>query len=69
MNAETWWGKLRERHHLGNLDGSIIAKWIFKTPLGKPRWEHNSKMDLQEILWQTQIGLIWHGIRTSGGSL
>jgi len=53
MNAETWWGKLRERHHLGNLDGSIIAKWIFKTPLGKPRWEHNSKMDLQDTTWET----------------
>ena len=32
--------------------------------LGKPtpRWEDNSKMDLQEMEWGSWTGLIWLGI-------
>lgn len=40
-----------------------------KTPLGKPRWEHNIKLDLKGKLRQTRTGLIQLRIRTSGGLL
>jgi hypothetical protein len=35
MHAETWWGKLRERHYFENTDGSITAKWVFKKYCGR----------------------------------
>jgi hypothetical protein len=32
MHTGTWWGDLKERNHLEDLDvdGRIILKWIFK---------------------------------------
>jgi len=49
-----WWGKLRERDHLGDpcLDGRIILRWIF----GK--WELG--------VWTESI---WFMIGTGGGHL
>jgi hypothetical protein len=40
-------------------------------PLGRPRriWEHNIKMDLQEVGWRAWTGLIRLRIRTGGGLL
>jgi hypothetical protein len=43
-----------------------------RRPLGRPRcrWEHNIKMDLQEVgLGGTWTGLIWLRIGTGGGLL
>jgi hypothetical protein len=40
-----------------------------KRPLGRPRWEHNTKMDLQEVGWGACTGLIWLGIGAGGGIL
>jgi hypothetical protein len=49
-----WWGKLRERDHLGEpgVDGRIIIKWIFR------------KQDVG-----VRTGSIWIGIETGGGHL
>jgi hypothetical protein len=49
-----WWGDLRERDHLEDLDvdGRIISKWIFK------KWDK-----------EACTGLIWLRIETGGGRL
>jgi hypothetical protein len=49
-----WWGNLRERDHLEDLDveGRIILKWIFK------KWANG-----------TLTGFIWLRIGTIGGHL
>jgi hypothetical protein len=46
----------------------FVGKPEGNRPLGRPRrrWVNNIKMYLREIGW---IGLIWLGIRTSGGLL
>jgi hypothetical protein len=42
-----------------------------KRPLGRPRhrWEHNIKMDLQEVGYGVWTGLSWLRIGTGGGHL
>jgi hypothetical protein len=42
-----------------------------RRPLGRPRrkWEDNIKMDLREVGWGAQTGLIWLRIGTGGGLL
>jgi hypothetical protein len=42
-----------------------------RRPLGRPRhrWEDNIKMDLWEVGWGVQTGLIWLRIGTGGGLL
>jgi hypothetical protein len=41
-----------------------------KEPLARPRrkWEHNIKMDLQEVEW-AGVGIDWIGIGTGGWNL
>jgi hypothetical protein len=54
MNAEFWWGNLKERGHLEELDinSRIILYWIFKTK--------------DERVW---TGMIWVRKATSGDLL
>ena len=49
----------------------VVGKPEGKRPLGKPRprWEDNSKKDVQELGWGTWTGLIWLRIRTGGEHL
>jgi len=49
----------------------LVGKPERKKQLGKPRrrWEHNIKLDLQEVEWGTWTGLIWLKIGTGGGLL
>ena len=52
--CRVWWGKLRERVHLGDpgLDGRIILRWIFR------KWDVRAR-----------IGSSWLRIGTGGGHL
>jgi len=54
MQAEFWWGVLKEKDILGDVgvNGSLVSDWTSK------------KFD--ERIW---TGLIWHRIRASGGLL
>jgi hypothetical protein len=54
VDAEFWWGNLRERDHFENpgVDGRIILRWIFR------------KWDVR--LWN---GSMWLRIETGGGRL
>jgi hypothetical protein len=54
MGDRFWWGNLRERDHLEDLDvdGRILLKWTFN------KWD--------EEAW---TGLIWRRIGTGGGRL
>jgi len=47
----------------------LVGKPEGKRPLGihRHRWEHNIKMDLQEVRWGSWTGLIWLRIGTGGG--
>jgi hypothetical protein len=49
----------------------LVLKHEGKRPLGRPgrKWEHNIKMDLQEVGWGTWTRLIWLRIGTGGGLL
>jgi hypothetical protein len=49
----------------------LVEKPEEKRPLGRPRrrWGNNIKMDLQEVRWGTQTGLIWVRTGTGGGHL
>jgi hypothetical protein len=50
---------------------ALVGKPEGGRPLGRPRhrWEDNIKMDLLEVGWGTQTGLIWLRIGTDGGLL
>jgi hypothetical protein len=50
---------------------ALVGKPEGRRPLGRPRrrWEDNIKMDLREIGWGPQTGLIWLRIGTDGGLL
>ena len=54
MYIGIWWGKLRERAHLGEpgVDGWVILRWVFR------------KWDVR--IW---IGSSWFRIGTGGGLL
>jgi hypothetical protein len=47
----------------------LVGKPEGRRPLGRPgrRWEDNIKMDLREVGWGAQTGLIWLRIGTGGG--
>jgi hypothetical protein len=47
---------------------ALVGKLEGRRPLGKPRrtWEDNIKMDLREVGWGAQTGLIWLRIGTGG---
>jgi hypothetical protein len=49
----------------------LVGKPEGRRPLGRPRhrWEDNIKMDLREVGWGAQTGLIWLRIGTGGGLL
>jgi len=49
----------------------LVGKPEGKKLLGRPRhrWEDNIKMDLEEVGWGTQTGLIWLTTGTGGGHL
>jgi hypothetical protein len=54
---------------IGEMKGArrnLVEKTEGKTLLGKPGWEHNIKLNLQEKLWQSRTGLIQLRIRKSG---
>jgi hypothetical protein len=46
----------------------LVGKPEGKRPFGRPRrrWEHNIKMDLQEVVWAAWTGLIWLRRGTGG---
>jgi hypothetical protein len=48
-----------------------VGKPEGRRPLGRPRrrWEDTIKMDLREVGWGAQTGLIWLRIWTGGGVL
>jgi hypothetical protein len=50
---------------------TLVGRPEGKRPLGRPRrrWEDNIKMDLQELGWGVEAGLIWLRIGTGGGHL
>jgi hypothetical protein len=50
---------------------ALVRKPEGRRPLGRPRlrWEDNIKMDLRELGWGAQTGLIWLRIGTGGGLL
>jgi hypothetical protein len=50
---------------------ALVGKPEITRPLGRPRrrWEDNIKMDLREVAWGAQTGLIWLTIGTGGGLL
>jgi hypothetical protein len=50
---------------------ALVGKPEGRIPLGRPRrrWEDNIKMDLREVGWETQTGLMWLRIGTGGGLL
>jgi hypothetical protein len=50
---------------------ALVGKPEGRRPLGRPRrrWENNIKMDLREVGWGAQAGLIWLRIWTGGGLL
>jgi hypothetical protein len=50
---------------------ALVGKPEGRRPLGRPRlrWEDNIKMDLREVGWRAQTGLIWIRIGTGGGLL
>jgi hypothetical protein len=50
---------------------ALVGKPEGRRPLGRPRlrWENNIKMDLREVGWGAQTGLIWLRIWTGGGLL
>jgi hypothetical protein len=50
---------------------ALVGKPEGRRPLGRPRrrWEDNIKMDLREVGWGAQTGLMWLRIGTGGGLL
>jgi hypothetical protein len=50
---------------------ALVGKPEGRGPLGRPRrrWEDNIKMDLREVGWGAQTGLVWLRIGTGGGLL
>jgi hypothetical protein len=50
---------------------ALVGKPEGRKPLGRHRrrWEDNIKMDLREVGWGAQTGLIWLRIGTGGGLL
>jgi hypothetical protein len=50
---------------------ALVGKREGRRPLGKPRRrrEDNIKMDLREVRWGAQAGLVWLRIGTGGGLL
>jgi hypothetical protein len=48
---------------------ALVGKREGRRPLGRPRWEDNIKMDLQEVGGGAWIGSIWSRIGTGGGLL
>jgi hypothetical protein len=50
---------------------ALVGKPEGRRPLGRPRrrWEDNIKMDLRDVGWGAQTGLIWLRIGTGGGLL
>jgi hypothetical protein len=50
---------------------ALVGKPEGRRPLGRPRrrWEDNIKVDLREVGWGAQTGLIWLRIGTGGGLL
>jgi hypothetical protein len=59
---------MRERR---GANRALVGKPEERRPLGRPRrrWEDNIKMDLREVGWGAQTGLIWFRIGTGGGFL
>jgi hypothetical protein len=60
--------------HMGERRGAyraLVGKPEGRRPLGRPRhrWEDNIKMDLSEVGWGVQAGLIWLRIGTGRGLL
>jgi hypothetical protein len=49
----------------------LVVKPEVKRYLGRPRhrWDYNSNIYLQEVVWGTWTGLIWLRIGTVGGLL
>jgi hypothetical protein len=49
----------------------LVGRPEGRRPLGRPRhrWEHNIKMDVQEVGWGAWTGLIWLRIGTGVGLL
>jgi hypothetical protein len=50
---------------------ALLGKPEGRRQLGRPRrrWEDNIKMDLREVVWGAQTGLIWLRTGTGGGLL
>jgi hypothetical protein len=50
---------------------ALVGKPEGRIPLERPRrrWKDNIKMDLREVGWAEQTGLIWLRIGTGGGLL
>jgi hypothetical protein len=51
--------------------GVLVGKPEERRQLGRSRrrWEDNIKMELREVEWGVQTGLIWLKIGTGGGLL
>jgi hypothetical protein len=51
--------------------GILVGRSEGRRPLerSRRRWEHNIKMDLQEVGWGAWTGLSWLRIETGGGLL
>jgi hypothetical protein len=48
---------------------ALVGKPEGRRPLGRSRhrWEDNIKMDLREVGWESQTGLLWLRIGIGGG--
>jgi hypothetical protein len=68
-----WMGHVTQMGEKRNACRILVGKPHRKRPLGRSRvrWVNNIKTDLGNIKWGGGVltGLVWFGIRTSGGLL
>ena len=55
MHVETWWGKLREKHHLENLDGNRYQDGSSRNTMADADWTDTAQ-NLEK--WRAFVNMV-----------